>query len=83
MRGIRFREANTKLTPPEGAEDVVYSLYVWRHPEGGLVISKWKLTWWERLQCLLKGHVWFHCWGNTHPPVLLSTDHPFEKETKE
>lgn len=80
MRGTEFPEANTKLLPPEGEEESVYALHVWRHPDGGLVISKWKMTWRERLQCLLFGHVWFMCWGNTHPPMNLEAKYPFATE---
>lgn len=79
MKGTEFPEATMKLLPPEGHEDDVYSLHVWRHPEGGMVISKWKMTWRERLSCLWNGYVWFHCWGNTHPPMTIETSYPFEK----
>lgn len=82
MRGIEFPEATTKLLPPEGQEDKVYALHIWRHPEGGLVISKWKLTWRERIKILFTGNLWFSAWGNTHPPVSHSVDYPFEKGSK-
>lgn len=78
MRGTDFPEATLKLLPPEGHEEEVYPLHVWRHPEGGMVISKWKMTWRERLSCLWNGYVWFHCWGNTHPPMSIETSYPFE-----
>ena len=79
MRGTDFPEATTKLLPPEGHEEDVYPLHVWRHPEGGMVISKWRMTWRERLSCLWNGYVWFHCWSNTHPPITIETSYPFEK----
>jgi len=78
MKGAQFPEANMKLLPPEGHEDEVYALPIWRHPEGGMVISKWEMTWRERWSCLWNGHIWFHCWGNTHPPMTLETSYPFE-----
>lgn len=81
MRGTDFPEATMKLLPPEGHEEDVYPLHVWRHPEGGMVISKWRMTWRERLSCLWNGHVWFHCWGNTHPPMSIETSYPFEKDS--
>lgn len=80
MKGSDFPEAVIKLKAPEGYEDEVYELPIWRHPEGGMVISKWKMTWRERLACLFQGYVWFHCWGNTHPPMSIETTYPFEKE---
>lgn len=81
MRGTDFPEATMKLLPPEGHEEDVYPLHVWRHPEGGMVISKWRMTWRERLSCLWNGYVWFHCWGNTHPPMTIETSYPFERDT--
>lgn len=78
MKGTEFPEATTKLLPPEGHEENVYPLHVWRHPEGGMVISKWRMTWRERLSCLWNGYVWFHSWGNTHPPMTIETSYPFE-----
>jgi hypothetical protein len=80
MRATKFDEATTELLPPQGAEDLVYPLPIWRHPEGGMVISKWKMTWRERLHCFWKGHVWLHVWGNIHPPVTIETSYPFEKD---
>jgi hypothetical protein len=81
MKGTDFPEATLKLLPPEGHEEEVYPLHVWRHPEGGMVISKWKMTWRERLSCLWNGYVWFHCWGNTHPPMSIETSYPFERDS--
>lgn len=82
MKGSDFPEATMKLLPPEGHEEDVHPLHVWRHPEGGMVISKWKMTWRERLSCLWNGYVWFHCWGNTHPPMSIETYYPFERGTE-
>lgn len=79
MKGSEFEEANLKLMPPDGQEDDVYALHVWRHPEGGYLISKWEMTWRERLACLFRGHVWLHVWGSSHPPLTLETNYPFEK----
>lgn len=79
MKGVHFPEATMRLLPPEGHEEAVHSLHVWRHPQGGLVISKWRMTWRERLSCLWNGYVWFHCWGNTHPPMTIETSYPFEQ----
>lgn len=80
MKGVEFPEANTKLLPPEGQESRVYALHVWRHPDGGMLISKWGMTWRERLFCLWGGYIWFHCWGNTHPPMSIETSYPFERD---
>lgn len=79
MRGTEFSEANTKLLPPEGQEDRVYPLHIWYDPDMGLVISKWRMTWKERLSCLFQGHIWLHVEGRTHPPVTIETFYPFQK----
>ena len=78
MLATDFPEATTQLLAPEGMEDEVYDLQVWKSPELDLVISKWKLTWRERFQILLTGHCWLHVVGNTHPPVSIETFFPFE-----
>jgi hypothetical protein len=80
MRGIEFKEANTKLLPPEGKEDEVYALPVWTN--GFLFISKWKLTWKERLVVPFTGAVWLHVVSGSHPPVTIESSFPFEKPPK-
>lgn len=80
MKGSDFPEATTKLAPPEGMEESVYALPVWVTPESGVFISKWEMTWRERIRCLIKGHVWLHIIGPSHPPVAIETDYPFRKE---
>ena len=80
MKATDFPEATAKLLPPEGEEENVYPLPIWRHPEGGMVISKWEMTWRERIACFWNGHVWFHSWRNTHPPVTIETTFPFESD---
>ena len=80
MKGVLFPEATTKLLPPEGHEDHIHALHVWRHPGGGMLISKWRMTWHERLCCLFTGHVWYMCWGDTHPPMSIEASHPFVTE---
>ncbi len=77
MRGIDFPEANKRLLPPEGEEDSVYTLHVWS--DNTRCISKWKLTWRERLTLLFTGVLWFDCWGSTHPPINLLVKYPFER----
>lgn len=79
MRGIEFPEATTKLLAPQGMEDTVYDLHIWKDDNMGLIISKWKMSWWDRLRCLLTGTVWLHVQGTTHPPVTIETSYPFER----
>ncbi len=77
MRATDFPEATTQLLAPEGMEDQVYDLNIWKSQEFDLVISKWKMTWRERFQILFLGHVWLHVTGQTHPPVTIETFYPF------
>lgn len=79
MRGSQFPESTTELGAPEGQEEEVYTLPVWVTPDSGVYISKWKMSWWERIQCLFQGHVWLHVVGKSHPPVHIDTDYPFKK----
>lgn len=79
MIGKDFPEATTKLGAPEGMEDDVYALPVWHTPGHPAFISKWHMTWKERLHCLIFGHVWLHVLGAAHPPIAIETHYPFEK----
>lgn len=86
-QGIPFPEANLVLrapTPEDGAAGTVYDLHVHRYRDldgQTNVISKWKLTPEELEQINANGGVlWFHCWGGTHPPVLIATADPFVRD---
>lgn len=48
-------------------------------------ISRWRLTWRERLQALFNGHVWLHVvTPGAHPPIGVHFDRtPFAQPTKE
>jgi len=78
MIGQDFPEATTKLGAPEGMEDEVYELPVWHTPGHAAFISQWRMTWRERLHCLLFGYVWLHILSAQHPPVTIETHYPFE-----
>ena len=80
MIGSKFPEATTALKAPTGMEDTVYELPVWHTPGHPAFISKWRMTWLERLHCLFKGYVWLHILSDSHPPVTIETEYPFEKD---
>lgn len=47
----------------------------------GQLISKWKLSWLERLQVLWRGYVWMGVMGSKHPPIWVSSEKtPFNYE---
>ena len=54
-------------------------LPMWRGPNGHRV-SRWKLTWKERLQVLLGGSIWLSIYTFNNPlqPVLLETTCPLQ-----
>lgn len=81
MIGTNFPEATTALGAPEGMEDEVYALPVWHTPGHPAFISKWRMTWKERLHCLLFGYVWLHVLSAAHPPVSIETHYPFERSS--
>jgi hypothetical protein len=83
--GIPFAEANTILRAPteeDAAAGTVYDLHVHRYRDldnQPNVISKWQLTPEELAEVVASGGiVWFHSWGETHPPVCLMGHSPFE-----
>ena len=83
MRAHDFPEANTELRAPEGLEDQVYDLQVWKDPSIPLVISQWKPTWLDRWRILWGKPLWLQVQGVTHPPVTIETDYPFEQGSKQ
>ena len=76
MHPTNFEGSNKRLLPPAGHEDDVTPLWVRHH--NGICTSTWKMTWRERLRVLMTGRIWFSAWGRTHPPVMLSTERPFD-----
>ena len=44
----------------------------------GMVLSRWGMTWRERLSILIYGTVWLAVKGSSMPPILLSGDQTFE-----
>ena len=74
MDSIQFKEANLNLLPPDGmSEKECKDLWVWS--DGRMCISKWKLSWRDRIHCLFHGFIWL--WvlsGKTQPPVIISAE---------
>ena len=82
MKPINFREANKKLLKPDDMTDEECgSLPVFNNSE--VCISKWKMNWKERFQCLLKGELWLHVHsGQTQPPVAIDVKYPFVRKSQ-
>lgn len=81
--GVEFPEANTVLRAPtqeDAQAGTVYDLHVHRYRDldgQPNVISKWQLSPEEIAEVVRTGHIWFGCWGQTHPPMWLSAKTPF------
>lgn len=75
MKPIDFAEANRTLMPPSGMNNCD-ELRVFT--DGKECISKWKLTFKERIAILFGASVWMGMKsGGTQPPVFLNVEYPF------
>jgi hypothetical protein len=81
MKPVGFRECTRTLGPPRGQTDVD-PLPIW--DDGKQLISKWKMSWAERLSALLFGTVWLQVRSSyTQPPVALTvTRQIFERRER-
>lgn len=83
LQATAFDEANCILSAPEGMTiDECEAINVWRgrNSEGTpVVISCWKVTK-EDLEILLRtGRLYLVCAGDTMPPVILQSKHPWSE----
>ncbi len=85
---IKFPESNDILKAPTGQEDEVLDLHIHRYtmttpgiPLCPIVMSCWQLSH-EELKEIINngGKIWFNCFGNTHPPMWLTSINPFKPE---
>lgn len=53
------------------------------HHSEGVNISKWRLSWRERLRAFLTGAIWLHVHQRQQPPVYVSAEYPFERGAAE
>jgi len=67
-------KANMLLMPGNtGADDNLPAYYA-----NGIITTRWKLSWKERLAVLFKGSIWLNVMSGTHPPVRIDAEAPFE-----
>lgn len=85
---IEFPEANSVLRGGPGPQfgmapgNDVEDLHTFR--DGRQIVSKWQLTLLERLQALLRGHVWVYVIAPiTSPPIALSFERSVFTQPKE
>ena len=71
MIPVEFDESTKTLSKPESMiDEECASLPVYN--DGEVCISKWRMSWIERLHCLIRGYVWI--WvlsGATQPPIAI------------
>ena len=83
MKTVEKPSTNTILTETKGQENSVFNLPVTRYtmqtPDGNMdcVMSCWELTQEELKMIAETGKIYFHMYGNTHPPMMLTT-YPLE-----
>ena len=72
MKPSRFKESNKVLSKPSSmAKKECGSLPVFS--DGKECISKWKMSWAERIHCLFRGYVWVRIRsGYTQPPIVIT-----------
>lgn len=78
MKPMDFKQANKTYHKPEDmTEKECGSLRVYID-DNGYCISKWKMSFMDRLRCLFQGYVWLsEINGGTVHPVKIATDSPF------
>ena len=85
MKPVTFKHVNRVLQPSgkEYSQNVtsVDPLPVWT--DGEQCISRWRLSWLDRLRVMLYGHVWLATLtGANQPPVCLSAEREYLQEVK-
>lgn len=87
MNPVKFTEANKNLLKPSSMTDEECAS-LWVFTDGGQCVSRWQLTWLDRLRILWYGHVWLSVHsGATQPPVRLDSERTvfqtLEEQTRE
>lgn len=80
MRPTTFPEQNCIIAKDQ-PQYLPLPAFVDKNTEQGIVVSCWKLTWKERIKCLLFGKIYLQILTFNHPlqPQLPSVDSPFIK----
>jgi len=68
MFPVNFPEANVTIQPPSDAPEVK-AIRVLRHSEG--FVSKWRMTWRERIRAVLFGSVYLYTAGQGLSPANI------------
>lgn len=77
---VDFPQANVKFA--EHQDDYI-TLPAYREDDDtGLVISCWRLSWWQRVVVLFTGKLWHQqlTYGEPLQPVIVHTGNPFKQK---
>lgn len=73
MQPDKFEQANRTLRKPESYHGEMGDLPVFT--DGKICVSKWRMSFIDRLRALWFGTVWLMVWsGETQPPVSMVVD---------
>ncbi len=74
MEAVNFPEMNTKYAKHQEEYKTLPAFKA--QDEEGIVITCWKLTFWERVKLLWKAHLWLNMMTFNKPltPVYMSVD---------
>ena len=74
MQPVKFEEANKNLLKPASMTDEECAS-LWVFTDGQQCVSRWQLSWRDRLRVLWYGHIWLSVHsGQTQPPVRLDSE---------
>jgi hypothetical protein len=86
MKPIKFEEQNFNWGAPKGEEDKVGGMTANRGVEEGtgwpLSISCWEPTPEDLKRLNEGGKIWLRVYGQGHPPVSISTEHPWNEKNE-
>lgn len=80
MKAVNFENSNKILGRPAGTtEKECGPLHI--YCDNKYCLSRWRGSWLDRLRFLFTGDMWLWVWsGQTQPPVMLQTEHPWPKK---
>jgi len=79
LQPVTFKHQNKVLTKPSSMnDDECEDLPICNVDD--MCISKWRISFWQRIKLIFSGHVWLgiHS-GHTQPPVWLVTKSPLKQ----
>lgn len=78
----KFDEANRNLAKPNGMTDEECNS-LWVFTDGSQCVSRWKLSWKDRLRILRTGTIWLGILsGYSQPPVWLEAKPVFRSDVR-